>query len=205
VAFGLPGAAGPVLMGRSGALLAPPPEFADVSTRLADSGGPEVTILWSVAAGLALGSALGVVSALWARRRGRAPFGVGRTAAVMPRARSELPAAALLGVSAAAAEELFFRLAVPLAFVRLGLATGWAFAAATLLFAAMHRYQGAAGVAATGVLGAGLALLYLAGGPLWLLILIHAVVNLNALVLRPALAGTSGAAALSRPPGPPPG
>ena len=93
----------------------------------------------------------------------------------------------MLGIAAGIVEELFFRLALPLFAT---LATGSAslgFALATLLFAGAHRYQGWAGMAFSGVAGALLATLYLATGELWFAMLVHVLLNLNGLVLRPAM------------------
>jgi membrane protease YdiL (CAAX protease family) len=58
----------------------------------------------------------------------------------------------------------------------------------TAAFAAMHRYQGWAGMAANLVGGALLAALYMGTGSLWVAIAVHALVDLNALVLRPWVA-----------------
>ena len=58
---------------------------------------------------------------------------------------------------------------------------GWA------LFTLAHRYQGRGGMAAVALVGAVLAYLYLATGLLWLVALLHAVVDANSLVLRPWL------------------
>lgn len=85
-------------------------------------------------------------------------------------------------------EEPFFRLLVPLL---IALVTGSAlagFVLATLLFGAMHRYQGWAGVIATTVFGGLMACVYVISGALWLVIAIHALVDLNGLVIWPALA-----------------
>ena len=98
----------------------------------------------------------------------------------------------LLSLVAGVAEELFFRLALPLL---VALATGSALAGfilSALLFAAAHRYQGKAGVIATGAMGVAFAVLYLASGALWLAIAAHIVVDLNSLVIRPAITGAWG-------------
>ena len=58
---------------------------------------------------------------------------------------------------------------------------------ATTAFAAMHRYQGRVGMAATFVGGGLLTALYMGTGALWVPMGVHVLVDLNALVLRPAL------------------
>jgi len=97
----------------------------------------------------------------------------------------EAGASVMLAVAAGVGEELFFRLLVPLlgALVfgsgMLGCVLGWA------LFALAHRYQGRGGMAAVALVGAVLAWLYLATGMLWVVMALHALVDVNSLVVRP--------------------
>jgi membrane protease YdiL (CAAX protease family) len=108
---------------------------------------------------------------------------------LLPREAGEGWLAAGSAVSAGIAEELYFRLLVPLAIAEL---TGNAlagFAVATILFALAHRYQRWLGVLSTGLVGALFAWLYLQSGALWVAMVAHAAVDLNGLVLRPALGG----------------
>ena len=92
-------------------------------------------------------------------------------------------------VSAGITEELYFRLLVPLAIAELTGSAIAGFAVATILFALAHRYQRWLGVLATGLVGALFAWLYLQSGALWVAMVAHAAVDLNGLVLRPALGG----------------
>jgi membrane protease YdiL (CAAX protease family) len=126
----------------------------------------------------------------------------------MPRNRPEMVHAAMLSVAAGITEELAFRLYLPLL---IALITGnalLAFAVAALLFGAMHLYQGWKGVAATMVVGLVMTAVYLMTGALWLAMLLHALIDLNGLVVRPLLsssfASRSGRSPRSRP-GTPPG
>ena len=99
----------------------------------------------------------------------------------------EVGAALALSAAAGIGEELFFRLTVPLLAASvfgsavLGCALGWA------LFTLAHRYQGRGGMLAVSVVGAVLGWLYLATGQLWVVIVLHALVDANALVVRPWL------------------
>ena len=107
----------------------------------------------------------------------------------MPRTRADLGWGVILSLVAGVGEELFFRLAVPLL---VALATGSALAGfllSAVMFAAAHRYQGRAGVIATGAMGVVFSLLYLSSGALWLAIAAHIVVDINSLVIRPAITG----------------
>ena len=50
---------------------------------------------------------------------------------------------------------------------------------AALLFGMAHAYQGSRGVLQTGLVGLGLAVLYVLSGSLWLPMALHAFVDLN--------------------------
>lgn len=131
----------------------------------------------------------GVLLTLLTRRGPDRQVMLGRVDALMPRRRAELGWAALLCVNAGVCEELYFRLALPLA---LAAVTGSAVAgmfAATLMFGLAHRYQRWVGVLATTASGGVLALLYLGTGDILLAMAVHAATNGVGLVLRPALAG----------------
>lgn len=189
LAFALPSLAGLLLLGRGKALAMVPAEFADVAARLPRIAGEA---LWTMAAsaggGLLLGTLLVVVLTRW--RRSDRPVGtIGDIGKLLPRNRAELRPAALLCVTAGVTEEIAFRLFLPLL---LALVTGNAllgFATAAVLFGALHAYQGWAGVLATTALGAVMSVVYLASGLLWLAVLLHVLIDLNGLVLRPVLLG----------------
>jgi len=152
------------------------------------AGVPPGTIdAQTVAIGLGAGSLLGLILTWWRARRGRAPWTAGDARSVMPTSDADLWPAAVLALSAGTAEELFYRLWLPLI---VAMATGSGLAGvivATTAFAAMHRYQGWVGMAATFVGGGLLSALYMGTGALWVPMGVHALVDLNALVLRPAL------------------
>eukprot|EP01136_Pigoraptor_vietnamica_P025564 Opistho-1_new@7045 len=188
LAFGASALAALAIGGRIDALTHLPPEFAALAIEarsLAGFGGAAFET--AVLAGLAGGAVLGLLLARWRLGRGKRPFSAGDIDRILPRNRGEFGWTAVLGTAAGVVEELFFRLALPLFAT---LATGSAplgFLFATLLFAGAHRYQGWAGMAFSGVVGALLSTIYLATGDVWFAMLIHALLNLNGLVLRPAL------------------
>lgn len=172
-----------------------PPEFLPLGQA---AGVPPGTIgLPVVAVGLAAGSALGLALTWWRARRGKAPWTAGDVRSIMPASDADLWPAAVLALSAGVAEELFYRLWLPL-IVALASGSGTlGMAVGIIAFAAMHRYQGWAGMAANLVGGGLLAALYLGSGALWLPIAVHALVDCNALVLRPALAARISSSAAS--------
>lgn len=191
--FALPSLLALLLLGRIGAVATLPAAFATAIAPLPAFGRADL-------AALALGGAIGVgvggaatwAAMWWRRRRGRPdkpPWTLGELGSVLPRHRGELGWAAVLAVSAGVSEELAFRLLLPLLLV---IVTGNAVAAftlATIGFGAMHRYQGWVGIVATTAVGALLSAVYLISGALWAAMLVHAAIDLNGLVLRPALSG----------------
>lgn len=175
---------GLALLGRWHAIGAAPPEFLGLMAETPALPPLSPMLAGAVLAAFALGGVLGGLLAARRRAKGAAPPPV---AALDPRDRTEALAVALLGAHAAVAEELFFRLYVPLLLVLLGVPALAAFAGTVLLFAAMHRYQGRIGVGMTGLLGALFAFAYLASGGLVLPVALHLAINANALLLRPAV------------------
>lgn len=185
ITYGLSGVIALLLLGRLAALVALPPELHAAARRLDIAPlGPQAVaeVGWSIAGGFVLGALAVAVMA----RRGWRVVRMYRSPAVAMNAR-EAGAAMLLAAAAGAGEELFFRLLIPLLGAMVfddgvaGCVLGWA------AFTLAHRYQGARGMAAVGLVGAVLAWLYLATGLLWLVMVLHMLVDASALVLRPWL------------------
>lgn len=139
---------------------------------------------------LAAGAGLfggGIVASL-IERRGRRAW-LGDVDQVLPRTAAELPLAALVAINAGVCEELYFRLLLPLLLVLVGVPSVAAFALALGAFALAHRYQGWVGMVATAAIGLLMSVAYLVSGQLWVAIVLHAAIDLNALVLRPIVSG----------------
>jgi membrane protease YdiL (CAAX protease family) len=191
--FGLGAVAILLLLGRVEALWTLPPEFAalaaSIGQRLSDGGGGVSTgLLIGVCIALLAGGVLGGLLAAF-RRKGEPgiQLKVGDIEPLFPRNRDERRWTALLAANAGPSEELFFRLMLPLLAT---LATGnvvLAFAASALIFGAVHFYQGWAGIIGTTLGGALFTGLYLATGSIWVPVLLHSLMNLNTLWLRPWL------------------
>ena len=142
---------------------------------------------WSHGAGMIV--SLPVVWTLLRRRKGKLPAMLGDFSSLLPREAGESWFAAGSAISAGITEELYFRLLLPLTIADITGSALTGFAVATILFALAHRYQRWPGVLATGLVGVLFAYLYLQSGALWVAMVMHAAVDLNGLVLRPALAG----------------
>ena len=186
-AFGLLPLAVLLLLGRVAAVWRLPVEFGDLHRRLALTA----ELPWLALAGLGgglLGTAIRLALLRW---RGQEVM-LGDSRRLRPQGQSERGHAAALALTAGITEELFFRLLLPLLCAMLFGAAWFGFVAATLLFAWAHRYQGWTGVAASGAAGALAAWLYLASGQLWLAIAAHVLIDLNGLLLAPALARRFG-------------
>ncbi|WP_375420139.1 CPBP family intramembrane glutamic endopeptidase [uncultured Sphingomonas sp.] len=188
VAFGASSIVGLALIGRLGALLRVPVELVPLRAPLLAVAEP-ASYVDAAAIGIAAGEIVLMALLLVQRARGKGagmPIG---GAGLMPRDVGELRWAALLAVTSGVVEELFFRLFLPLV---MAMVIGYAvvgLGVAAAAFAAVHRYQGWRGMAATGAVGLVLAAVYLGSGCLWLAVAVHVAINLNALVVRPVVGG----------------
>lgn len=193
IAFVLPAIVGLALLGRLDAIVTVPREFDALRSLLPSLAGDSRAELFGMIGGSALGG-LVIGAVLATRRNWRILKTIGNVGSLLPRNRPEIMHAAAMSIAAGISEELAFRLFLPL----LGaLVTGNAFVAfgvAIAAFGAMHLYQGRAGVIATTLVGALMAAIYLMTGELWLAMLLHALIDLNSLALRPALTGAWRAA-----------
>jgi membrane protease YdiL (CAAX protease family) len=136
---------------------------------------------------LLVGMVLGVGALLLMRRFGRQPIGMAYRSPAAMRESGEWPAAAALALAAGIGEELFFRLALPLLIAMTTGSAGVGFIVSLAVFAVLHRHQGWVGIVATGIVGGLLTLLYLVTGLLWTAMLVHVLIDLNALILRPLM------------------
>ena len=187
ITYGLSALVALALMGRIAGMTAMPDELRQTAWQLGLPADP-AWIGWLFGY-LTVGLALGITILAIRRWLGKAPIGLRYRSPAAAGRPDERLAAALLAISAGVSEELFFRLALPL----LGtLVTGSGAAGltiATAAFAAGHRHQGKLGIMLSGMIGAWLAYLYLLTGALWLVMTIHAVIDLHALVVRPWISG----------------
>ncbi|KQN24240.1 hypothetical protein ASF00_15405 [Sphingomonas sp. Leaf34] len=188
IAFVLPAAAGLALLERLDALIMIPSEFDDLRMLLPRFEGDSRAFVLGIMGGGAL-AGLAIGAFLATRRNGRMLKPIGNVGSLLPRNRAEIANAAAMAIAAGIAEELAFRLFLPLLLALLSGSAIVAFCLSLALFGAMHRYQGWAGVIATTVVGALLTAIYLMAASLWLAMLVHALIDLNGLVIRPILAG----------------
>ena len=191
--FGVGALVSLALLGDLRALLEPPAAFAPLMTPVQAAVGSDLNggLLAGFGIGLVVAIILAtIVARMRAKRSGEKPktVTVGDIQPLLPRNAAERRLTALLSLNAGFGEELFFRLAMPLV---LAIVTGnalLAFVIATLAFGALHLYQGWIGVVAASIVGAVMAAIYLATGSIWVVVILHAAIDLNGLVLMPYLA-----------------
>ncbi len=188
IAFVLPAVIGLALLGRLDALVTVPPEFDALRTLLPSFEGDSRVELLGMIGGSALGGLI-IGAVLATRGNWRILKTIGNVGSLLPRNRPEVAHAAAMSIAAGISEELAFRLFLPLLVALVSGNAFVAFGVAVAAFGAMHLYQGRAGVIATTLVGALMAAIYLMTGELWLAMLLHALIDLNSLVLRPMLTG----------------
>ncbi|PTQ64002.1 CAAX prenyl protease-like protein [Sphingomonas sp. PP-CE-3G-477] len=193
IGFVLPAVIGLTLLGRLDALLTVPPEFDTLRTLLPSFEGDSRAELLGMIGGSAFGGLI-VGAVLATRGNWRILKTIGNVGSLLPRNRPEIVHAAAMSIAAGISEELAFRLFLPLLVALVSGNAFVAFGVAVAAFGAMHLYQGRAGVIATTLVGALMAAVYLMTGELWLAMLLHALIDLNSLALRPALTGAWRAA-----------
>ncbi|UYY57738.1 CPBP family intramembrane glutamic endopeptidase [Sphingomonas sp. S2-65] len=109
-------------------------------------------------------------------------------AALIPRNRREGMLALLLSLNAGFGEELFFRLALPMLLLQVTDSLAVALAVSVLSFGLAHAHYGWKGVLATTAAGAMLTFYYLHHGSLLRVMIAHAVIDVIAFFVRPAIA-----------------
>lgn len=162
------------------------------------------SLLVPILVGLGLGGVGGVVGFVVARRRTRRPPGpsagsdgsspgrtrrdvptVGDVAALVPRTGQERRWFVALCVVVGVCEELVFRGFVTAWLGDLG-APGWAVVVTgSVMFGLAHVYQGWSGVVGTTLLGVFLVLLWGLSGQLWVVMVLHALLDLRLLLAAP--------------------
>lgn len=148
---------------------------------VADSNGVFVAVVIGVVIAAIAG---GVLFVVLLRNSTDIPT-IGDIGALLPRNRQELGYGVALSLNAGVVEELLFRLAVPALVFGITGNAAVAIAGSVLLFAALHLYQGAAGIVGALAIGTLLMLIYLATGSILWPILAHALIDLRSLVLIP--------------------
>ncbi|WP_305098425.1 CPBP family intramembrane glutamic endopeptidase [Croceibacterium aestuarii] len=175
-------------IGRMDALFAIPSEFARLAPR--DPNVPIENMSGDTLAGFFIGAALslGVVAFVWHRRLRKMTHPVvGDIEPLLPRNGHETLMAIPVSLNAGLSEELFFRLALPLLIAAVTGSALVGLVAATIAFGLMHWYQGWKGVLVTSQVGALFAWIYVVSGSLPKVIILHALVDIMALIVRPAV------------------
>jgi len=143
--------------------------------------------------GLGIGAAVAVglvlvIPVFLLRRQVNELPAIGDVGALLPRTRGELKYGAGLSVNAGIVEELLFRLGMPALLFGITGNGALSFLIAAVLFGMLHIYQKVWGVLGAVILGLVFSVLYLLTGSIWVVIIVHALVDLRSLVLLPIVA-----------------
>lgn len=188
--FGATGLIAALMLSGPAALDEPPEAFAPVRAAVFHRlGGPkDLRLLFgSLMLGLAMGALILAGVEAIRRLRGKAP--APWRAAVEARTHDEIPVMLALAVTAGVTEELFFRLALPLAIAVVAHDAWLGQAVSLILFAVLHRYQGWSGVALTALSAALFSAVYLGTGSIFQAMALHVLIDINAMILRPLFGG----------------
>ena len=149
--------------------------------------------VWPLAAGFAMAVVASGIAMRRAAHKGGTVPGQAAYAALLPRTRAERMHAAGAAITAGVCEEILYRgffIAVGVSLFHLPLE--WAAVASAAIFLVGHIYQGWAGALGLTALTAVFTLLYLRSGSLLVPIILHALVDLRALLLVPASPAAAG-------------
>ncbi|MES2337123.1 MAG: CPBP family intramembrane glutamic endopeptidase [Pseudomonadota bacterium] len=140
-----------------------------------------------IAIGLFFGIVISVVIK-WRQIKNSLSSRAGPDQALIPRNRREATLALLLSLNAGFSEELFFRLALPLLLLQITGSLPASLVLSVLAFGLAHAHYGWKGVFATTAAGALLTVYYLHHGSLLRVMAAHAVIDISAFFIRPAIA-----------------
>lgn len=181
-----------LVLGRFDAVWSLPPEFRQLGAGLQT---PEVPQSEDGAIGFAIGVALGLTILIgfqaWRLRKAMKPAATEAAAgieAIFPRNGRERLAVLPLCLNAGFSEELLFRLALPLLIAEVTGSALIGVIGATVLFGLAHAYQGWVGVVMTTLVGGVFMLLFVQGKTLLELMILHAAIDVVALIVRPKVA-----------------
>jgi len=188
--YGALGVVGLFLLHRQSALVTMPVDFLDAwhggLLRIGLAPTSFEALGTGLSGGLVIGTlAMSVLPFVIRKRGGATPPLIGDIAALIPRTPAEIRWGAVLSFNAGITEEIFFRLLMPLTWYALTGDVLVALLISVVLFGLVHAYQGVIGVIATMAVGIALTLVYLATQQIWLAILVHALIDLRALVFLP--------------------
>lgn len=164
-----------------------PSTFAPPNRLLQSDKGISSDQWLPIAIGLFFGVMLSV-AIQWRRFKKSLSPQAGLDQALVPRNRREAMLALLLSLNAGFSEELFFRLALPLLLFQVTGSLTVSFALSVLAFGLAHAHYGWKGVLATAAGGALLTFYYLHHGSLLRVMIAHAVIDIVAFFIRPAIA-----------------
>lgn len=167
-----------------------PPAFGGIAASLAttdDAASATGDRFAGYLIGVAIGLTVLIIVQVRRIKKAMSPV-IGDLEPMIPRNRAEMLAALPLCINAGVSEELFFRLAPPLLIAHVTGSAAIGLVGAAVLFGLIHAYQGWKGVIATMIVGGVLTLIYLRSGSIVQPIVLHALMDVVALIARPFIA-----------------
>jgi uncharacterized protein len=178
------------LLGRFDALGTMPSEFATLTSGLrpeSESTAASADMRTGMAIGVAISALILVLTLRQRVARLSAPV-ISDIEPMIPRNGAEMLAALPLCLNAGFAEELFFRLALPLLVTTVTGSVALGIGGSILVFGLIHWYQGWKGVIATAFVGGILTVVYLNSGSILRVMGMHAFIDVLAMIIRPIIA-----------------
>ena len=156
------------------------------------------SMVWGMSIGGAIALVVSAIAMRRAAQQGRPIPGQAAFAALLPRTREERHYAAAAAVTAGVCEELLYRgFFIAAGVLLLDLSIEWAAVASAVIFLVAHVYQGWRGLLVLAGTVVVFTILYVRTGSLLLPVVLHALVDLRALLLVPPV--RRGAASPSSP------
>lgn len=177
-----------LVLGRAGDGFGLPPEFQALGAGLrSDEVQQTEEGRLGFAMGVGIGMAILIAAQAWRLRKMMKPLAP-EIEPLFPRNGKERLAVLPLCLNAGFSEELLFRLALPLLIAQVSGSVMVGLIGATVLFGLAHAYQGWVGVLMTMLVGAVFMLLFVRGTSLVELMILHAAIDVVALIVRPQVA-----------------
>ncbi|MCZ8324859.1 MAG: CPBP family intramembrane metalloprotease [Sphingomonadaceae bacterium] len=177
-----------LVLGRAGDGFGLPPEFQALGAGLrSDEVQQTEEGRLGFAMGVGIGMAILIAAQAWRLRKMMKPLAP-EIEPLFPRNGQERLAVLPLCLNAGFSEELLFRLALPLLIAQVSGSVMIGLIGATVLFGLAHAYQGWAGVLMTMLVGGVFMLLFVRGTSLVELMVLHAAIDVVALIVRPQVA-----------------
>lgn len=187
--FGLGSIFSLAAIGKLGLLIKPLPVFSkliptDSAPSIVETIESDVFIFTFIFSAVAFG----IIFVAWIigkNNQNKKELVIGDIEAMIPKNRDEWLLVVLLSLNAGISEELLFRIVLPVLFFIVFGNTTLAAGLAIITFGLVHWYQGKLGILFASLMGAGFMYVYLWTGNIFMVMALHAGIDINSLVIQP--------------------